>query len=258
MSLAPIFEVQNLHLQQGAKVLCRDLNLQVLPGQIWVLLGANGTGKTTLLNSLAGLFTPAAGQIRFLGQPLASWPRRQLAQRLGVLQQDQAFAFPASVRQLVLQGRHPFQSLWRADSAEDQQRVAEALAQTDLTPLAERPVDQLSGGERQRLAIASLLTQGAPNLLLDEPSNHLDLHYQVRLLEQLVTHCHRQNGTCIASLHDLNLAARFGTHFLLLLGDGEVAAGPAEALLRDDYLRRVYQHPILKIQDTQGCAYLPE
>lgn len=254
---APLISLDKVRLVQGGKTLCSSLDLHILPGQVWGVLGANGAGKTTLLHAVAGLYKPAAGVIRLLERHLDEWPRRELAQQLGVLLQDQGYSFPARVRELVLQGRHPHQSLWQRDSLDDCRRVEEALMRVDLYHLADRRVDQLSGGERQRLAIASLMAQGAGYLILDEPTNHLDLHYQVELMGLLIQQAHQLNGFVLASLHDLNLAARFCSHLLLFLGDGEVAAGPLEEMLAEAYLHRLYKHCIVKIESGNGRAFLP-
>ena len=251
----PVLEARKLTVTIGGNTVCRELSFRIEPGQSWGLLGANGVGKTTLLHTLAGLRAPASGEVRLDGEPIASLPRRQVAIRLGLLPQDSADALPSTVLETALIGRHPHLSAWQWESAEDIALAQQALAAVELSELAARAVDTLSGGERRRLAIATLLTQAPAVYLLDEPANHLDLRHQVGLLALLREHA--GNGALLMSLHDLNLAARFCDHLLLLFGDGEALAAPAEEALTASNLTRLYGHPITVIESGNWRAYVP-
>ncbi len=256
MTPASIFQVDNLHLQQGPHRLCQGFHWQVHAGEIWGLLGANGRGKTTVLHTLAGLQPAHAGHIHFRGKPLSHWPKRQLAQQLGLLTQSPHYPFPLRVDHFVAQGRYPQQGLWPRPSETDHQAVAPALALTQLTGLSTRLLHQLSGGEQQRAGIASLLAQACPVLLLDEPCNHLDIPHQVHLLDALIRQSQRLGGACILSLHDINLAARVCSHLLLLTPQGWLT-GPAAQMLQADLLSHTYQHPIQAHPTPQGPVFLP-
>lgn len=177
----PVLEARQLRLRAGDRLLGQTLNFALQPGQCWGLLGPNGVGKTSLLHTLAGLRPPAAGTVRLLGQELSCWRRRQLAQVLGLLLQDQEPRFPLPVLDWVLAGRYPHLGPWDWPGAEDQRLALTALEQVGLTELAQRDMQTLSSGERQRVAIATLLAQGPRFLLLDEPVEHLDLREQVRI-----------------------------------------------------------------------------
>ncbi|MDZ7853478.1 MAG: ABC transporter ATP-binding protein [Halomonas sp.] len=215
------------------------LDLAVLPGQVWGVLGPNGAGKTTLLHTLAGLRTPRRGRVEVDGVPLSRLGRRRLAQCLGLVFQEHHDGFPATVEETALIGRHPWLSPWQMETAEDLALAHHALARLDLVALGGRQVATLSGGERQRLAIATLLAQSPGVWLADEPTNHLDLHHQVAVMRLLAEQAAGGSAVMIC-LHDLNLAARWCDHLLLLYPNGEACWGPAASMLVPEVLERLY------------------
>ena len=215
------------------------LTLAVEPGQVWGVLGPNGAGKTTLLHTLAGLRAPRYGEIRVDGRLLASLGRREVARRLGLVFQERHDGFPATVRETALIGRHPWLSPWQMEGADDLRLAEAALARLDVAHLADRLVSTLSGGERQRLAIATVLTQAPRLWLADEPTNHLDLHHQSAVMDLLAEQA-AEGGSVLMCLHDLNLAARWCDHLLLLYPDGEACWGAAETMLVPSALERLY------------------
>ncbi len=248
---------EQLGIGIGERWFCRGLEQSFEAGQIWGVLGANGTGKTTLLHTLAGLRPAQQGQIWIDGQPLVGLDSKTRARQIGVLLQEAAPAFPASVREVVLQGRYPHLSPWQWETAADIAHAEQALLQVGLAEFGDRDQQRLSGGERQRLKIASLLVQQPQLWLLDEPSNHLDLHHQIGLLQRLCEQVRQQQQLLIMSLHDLNLAARFCDFVLLMYQDGSVQAGPAARLLTEPLLSRLYGHPIRRITDQDRCIFIP-
>jgi len=215
------------------------LDLAVCPGQVWGVLGPNGAGKTTLLHTLAGLRTPRRGRVTLDGVSLRQLRRRRLAQRLGLVFQEHLDGFPATVAETALIGRHPWLAPWQMETAHDLALAQQALARLDLAALGERLVATLSGGERQRLAIATLLAQAPGVWLADEPTNHLDLHHQVAVMRLLAEQA-AQGGAVMMCLHDLNLAARWCDHLLLLYPTGEACWGPASSMLVPEVLERLY------------------
>lgn len=248
---------RDLTVSVGGKRVCVGLDFTLGAGERWALLGRNGAGKTTLLHVLAGLRRPDQGQVLLQGEPIRALSRRAVARTLGLLPQDSDDPLPASVLETALIGRHPHLSPWAWESGEDRELAHAALAKVELETLARREVATLSGGERRRLAVATLLTQAPALYLLDEPTNHLDLHHQVRILELLCAETERQHGAMLLSLHDLNLARRFCTHALLLLGDGETLAGPVEELFTPAWLERLYGHPVRVVEAADGPVYVP-
>jgi iron complex transport system ATP-binding protein len=239
----------------GTRVLVERIDLRVAPGELLVILGRNGSGKTLLLHTLAGLRTPAAGRVELDGRALWAWPRRALAQRLGLLLQIYEDAFPLTVLDAVLVGRHPHLGFWQWEGSSDRVIAHAALATVALAGMERRAVATLSGGERRRLAIAALLAQQPDVYLLDEPLNHLDPQHQIAVL----AHCAAlaRNGHAVAaSLHDPNLAARFGTRALLLHGDGRWLAGDVQAVLTAEHLSALFHTPFTQVPTALGAVFL--
>jgi iron complex transport system ATP-binding protein len=253
----PLLRCANLGVEVGGLRVARDLTFSLYPGQRWCLLGRNGTGKTTLLHTLAGLRAPQGGEIYLDETPLRTLHRRQVALRLAVLFQDQGESFPVTVREKVLQGRHPYLHAWQWESAHDQQIVSDLLHRLHLQALQSRELQTLSGGERQRVALATVMAQQCAIQLLDEPTNHLDLAHRVGLLDLLARDCKNDQGGLLMSLHDINLATRFCDQALLLMGDGEVLHGPVDALIDSETLERLYGYPLVEVTTPAGRAWLP-
>ncbi len=255
---AALLSCADLCLDIGGVQLVEGLNLSLFPGQSWCLLGRNGVGKTTLLHTLAGLRAAQHGSVWLGAQPLRRLPRKQIARQIALLPQHQQDSFPASVRETVLQGRHPYLHAWQWETAEDHQLVSGFLEQLELASLQQRDIQTLSGGERQRVAIASLLAQQSQVLLLDEPVNHLDIKHRLDLLKTLDRNYRAQGRAILMSLHDVNLAARFCTHALLLLGNGAVRQGPVAEILDAQTLESLYGYPMREITFAAGRAWLPD
>lgn len=223
--------VEGVTLGYGDRTVVHELDLDVPPGQITCIVGANACGKSTLLRSMARLLAPRGGRVLLDGRDLHRLPTKQVARTLGLLPQSPIAPEGIVVADLVSRGRNPHQGMLSRWSADDDAAVAEALEMTGIADLADRPVDELSGGQRQRAWIAMSLAQQTDVLLLDEPTTFLDVCHQVDVLD-LLTDLNRQRGTTIVMvLHDLNLAARYADR-LIAVAHGRVhAAGePAEVL----------------------------
>lgn len=253
-----LLETRSLEVSIGSTTVCRGLDLTIRAGERWCILGRNGTGKTTLLLTLAGLRPPQSGNIALQQQTLSALTRRRIAQLAGILFQEQADVFPASVLDTVLTGRHPWLGPLQWESAADRERARESLQAVGLAGIEDRIVTTLSGGERRRVGIATLLTQDPQLLLLDEPTNHLDIHHQIRTLQLLCGLTVDGDRTLLLVMHDLNLATRYCNRFLLLFGDGESEQGSAADVLTRSSLERLYQHPLLPLQGPQGQVWIPQ
>ncbi|MDT8427745.1 MAG: ABC transporter ATP-binding protein [Pseudomonadales bacterium] len=250
-----ILSLQSLSLQIADKRLCSQLSLSLQAGTSLGILGRNGTGKTTLLHALVRLHKPHSGHIRLADKPLEQWSQRELACLAGILFQHNLDAMPISVGELVLMGRHPHHTSFWNDSTEDKEAASAALTAMGMNDFARRQLSTLSGGERQRVALAMLLCQNPRLYLLDEPSNHLDIAFQIRSLE-IFQQKIRDNGAalCMAT-HDINLAARFCDTVLLLLGDGHSLYGQTEQVLTETNLAKAYDCEIRKVSDGSGRNY---
>lgn len=241
------------------KPLFYDVSLDVHAGEMVGLLGPNGSGKTTLLRLLSGVLQPQAGHIELEGRTLQQWGRRGAAQRIAVVPQELHVPFAFTVEHMVGLGRTPFiRGFFGTLTAQDEAVMQDAMAAAGVTPLAQRVFNELSGGERQRVMIAMALAQQPLLLLLDEPTAHLDIKYQIETLELVQRLNAERNVTVIAAMHDLNLAARYFPR-LLLFQRGIVAdASPAE-VLESALLSRVYgvQVQVGILRGTQHLSVLP-
>lgn len=232
------------------------LNLTIESGQVWGVLGPNGAGKTTLLHTLAGLNAPRSGSVQLNDSTLGQLRRRHIAQRLGLVFQDRQDGFPASVLETVLIGRHPYLSPWQMEGADDYARAEASLEQLDVAHLRDRLVSTLSGGERQRVAIATVLTQAPKVWLADEPTNHLDLHHQSAVMALMAEQA-AEGKAVIMCLHDLNLAARWCDHVLLLYPNGEACWGPRENMLVPSALESLYRQKLTVVEVDGAPVFVP-
>nr|VFK38095.1 MAG: iron complex transport system ATP-binding protein [Candidatus Kentron sp. SD]VFK42841.1 MAG: iron complex transport system ATP-binding protein [Candidatus Kentron sp. SD] len=248
---------ENLTLTIGGKVVVHQLNITASKGQCWAVLGRNGVGKTTLIRCLAGLDKPDSGAIHLDDIALTSLSRRQVAKHLGVLFQQGGNAFPSTVWETIVSGRYPHLPAWQPDTKQDRAIAHRALRVVELDGYEERVMATLSGGERRRLDLAVVLTQDPVVFLLDEPANHLDLRYQILLLQHMRQLADERGKTILMALHDMNLAARFCDHALLLYGSGRYDGGPLGPLFRSEQLTELYDYPVRSVVHDGRCYWFP-
>jgi len=257
LEMVSTLSCQSLDISIAGKAICKRLDLQLEAGQFWGLLGPNGIGKTTLLKCLAGLLEPDGGSVLLDKQAMDLLPRRTIARALGMLQQHTVYVFDASVLETALTGRHPHLGYWERESADDRHKALDAIRAVDLEGFESRSVTGLSGGEARRLAFAALIVQEPDILLLDEPTNHLDIKHQIRIMNNVEHRVAGGSHCTMVALHDVNLAARYCSHILMLSGEGAWQAGPADQLLEPGNLERLYQCPVESVQTSSGRRFLP-
>ena len=237
---APALQASGLVLRLGGRPVVDQVDVRLAAGQWVALVGPNGAGKSSLLSLLAGLRPPDAGTVQLAGRPLAAWTARQRAVRLAWLSQQGEAEGDIAVADVVRLGRLPHQGLFGAATPADETAVQAAMAETECTAFAQRRLSALSGGERQRVLLARALAVGAPVLLLDEPTTHLDAPHQRALVRSLAARA-RAGAAVAAVLHDLNLA--LAADRLLVMQQGRLVADgvPADPAVRQR-LVQVFDH----------------
>jgi len=237
------FSASGINVCVPGRTLVRGLNFDLSAGVFLAILGKNGVGKSLTLHTLAGFRNAESGNIRLGNAPMATMSRQKIAQQLALLPQHTEDIFPASALETVMIGRHPHIGRFQWESETDIAIARRCLQTMDLGEMSERDVATLSGGERRRVAIAQVLTQAPEIYLLDEPTNHLDPQHQLEVLH-IFKHKVVSGAIVIASLHDVNLAARFADQCLLLFGDGRWELGKTSRVLTEDRLSELYSTPM--------------
>jgi iron complex transport system ATP-binding protein len=241
----------DLTLAYERRTIAEGLTVAVPDRSFTVVVGPNACGKSTLLRALARMLKPREGSVLLDGQDIAGLPAKQVARTLGLLAQSSVAPDGITVADLVARGRYPHQGLLRQWGREDERVVAESMAATGVTALADRFVDELSGGQRQRVWLAMALAQQTELLLLDEPTTFLDIAHQVEVLDLCARLHEEQQRTLVAVLHDLNQAARYATHLIAMRDGRVVAQGPPAGIVTADLVERVFDLPCQVIEDPQ-------
>lgn len=244
-----VLKAETLSLGYRDRRVLSDLTLEIPGGRVTSILGPNGCGKSTLLRAFARLIAPLGGRVTLGGRDIASCNTRETARRMAILPQAPLAPDGIAVAELVRRGRAPWRGFLSRWTAEDEAACEAALEWVGMQELADRPLNELSGGQRQRAWIALALAQATPIMLLDEPTTWLDLPHQIEVLA-LLRRRNLESGTTVVSvLHDLNLAARFSDHFVLLGPRGLVAAGSPREVLTEAHLASAFGLDALVMDD---------
>lgn len=239
-----MLDVRELTIAYGSQTVLHAVSFHLPPGKILAVIGPNGAGKSTLIRALSGVVPVEPGAVWVQGSDLSGLSTQERARRIAVV--PQAIALPPAFTawETVLIGRTPHLGWLGNTSAHDEEITRAAMVRTHTLELAERRVGELSGGEQQRLLLARALAQSAPILLLDEPTAHLDLQYQLTLLDEVRTLVRQDGLTVLAALHDLNLVARYADLVVLLVGGCIHALGTPVEVLTAGLLSEAYQVPL--------------
>lgn len=242
-----MLKLQNLSVSYGPRQILHDISLNVQSGEILALIGPNGAGKSTLIRAASGVI-PYTGQVRTNGDDFASLSPIQRARYIATVPQAISLPPAFTVWETVLFGRTPYLGFLGQPSKKDEEIAHQALERINALPLVDRRVGELSGGEQQRVLLARALCQATPVLLLDEPTAHLDLQYQVSLLELVHDLAHKDNLAVLVALHDLNLAAHYADRIALMVAGNIKAIGNAKEVLRPELIQEAYCLPVQVVQ----------
>ena len=233
-----MLSVENLtfrYSKQGSPVL-NGVNLELKQGEIGILLGKNGSGKTTCFKNILGILSPSSGSIRFDGEDLLKMPRRERARRIAYVPQDIHFG-ALTVFDSILMGRVSYFGL--KASHEDYLAAEQIMVEMHLEDFAQRNVEELSGGERQKIAIARAMAQEPKLMVFDEPTGNLDIANEQLIIEEAKKLAREKNIAILSSLHDLNQAMYFGDKFFFLK-NGVVKYAGGEEVIREDVIKDIF------------------
>jgi iron complex transport system ATP-binding protein len=256
MVVTPALAARSLGFGYGTKVVGRDVSLEVRPGEVLCLLGPNGSGKTTLFKTMLGLLPPQAGEVTLDGISLAQLRRSEIARRVAYVPQAHTAHFPFRVLDMVVMGRTAHLGLFAAPTLEDRRKAMQALAVLGIADLAGMEYTRISGGQRQLALVARALAQGAPAIVMDEPTASLDFGNQVVVLAE-VRRLAAEGLAVVLSTHDPDHAFSVGSRVALLDAGRLVAQGAPQEVLTPARLRAVYGVSVVVERLAQGqmiCA----
>ena len=240
-----MISLSDVSVHYGDQPVVQNISFDIRQGKVMVLIGPNGSGKTTIIRGITGSVKLSGGQIKYDGKNLADLSETERAKYLSVVPQNSLLPDGFSVYETVAMGRTPYLGLLGKLSEEDRRRVDEAIRETAIFDLRKKDVRSLSGGEQQRVILARALAQDTPVMILDEPTTHLDLNHTIGILS-LVRNLSREKGTAVLIvLHDLNLAARFADEIIILKQGNILAMGTPEEVLTENNLTTVYHVPMI-------------
>lgn len=241
--------------------ICSHFSFSIRQGKMTAILGPNGCGKTTLLKLICRLLKPQQGEIYIEGNPIQSLNTKMLAQKITYVPQEISPLFSLSVIDFVLMGRAPYLKGFSFPARTDEQIAEESLSHVGLLAYKDRELQTLSAGEKQRALIAKALTQSTPLLLLDEPTAHLDLKYQIETLSLLKSLQKKKDLTCLIVLHDLQLASEWSDEVILIQNESIFAQGAAKEVLTEKNILQVFGIPVAIDENPytqrQRLTYMP-
>lgn len=242
-----MLKLENVNLSYGKSIIVTDISLSATRGEMLGIIGPNGSGKSTLVRGMCRILRPTKGRVLIDNQDIAHISRIELAKLVAVVPQTPNLPDTFTAFEIVLMGRTPHLGRFRFEGMKDFDIAWQAMEITHTQSFAERRMDELSGGQKQLLTIARALAQQPKLLLLDEPTAHLDINYQMESLNFVSGLCHTQDLAAITVLHDLNLAAQYCDR-LVLLKDGRIHAdGTPDEVITEQNIQQVY--------GAQVCVY---
>lgn len=246
-----MLSVKDLSVAFNKQLILDSISFELHKGKILGLIGPNGVGKTTLLRAINGSINIDHGEIIFKKQDLLKMKDYERANFIATVPQNRTIPAGFQVRQIVLMGRTPYLNWFGKTTKRDEEIAEQAMQHTDTIQLADKLADELSGGEQQRVILARAFAQDTPLLLLDEPTTHLDIRFQMEFLDLLLDHVKKEKKSVIIAMHDLNQAMRFCDEVLLLSQGKIFADGKPQVVLTEKKLSSVYQYPI-RIRRSNG------
>ena len=248
-------KVKDLTKQYDGKTVVDSVSFEIPRGKVISMIGPNGAGKSTVLNIISRLIARDGGLVDFEGKDIGRWKSKELSKRLAILTQSNNVQMKLTVRELVAFGRFPYSG--GRLTQEDQEIVDRAVSYMELEEFQDRFIDELSGGQRQRAFIAMVIAQDTEYILLDEPTNNLDIYHATNMMKIVRRLCNELGKTVILVLHEINYAA-FYSDYICAFKDGKVAKfGTVEEVMTKETLSQIYQvdFEILEIEGRPLSIY---
>ncbi len=236
----PLYDVANVSFAYDSAPVINDLSLNLQKGKFYGIVGPNGCGKTTLLDLLIGNRVPKSGSISFMGKPVTSYRRSNLARRIGLVPQEFNTGFGYTVEEVILMGRHPYIKRFASPSTEDWHHVKQAMKTIGISELKDRYTNELSGGQKQRAVVARALAQDTDVLIFDEATSSLDVKYTLQIFNVAGKLVQQDNRTIIAVIHNLNLAAAYCDEIVFMKNGGVHQFGPTEEVMNPETIFNVF------------------
>lgn len=244
---------ENLYKKYGDRVVLDGLNIEFPKGKVISLIGGNGAGKSTLLSVISKLVAQDEGKVFITKEEIRDITSKDFATKLSFLRQSNHTHIRLKVKELVSFGRFPHNRGKRM-SAEDEQKIAEAISFMELEDMTDQFLDELSGGQRQRAYLAMILAQDTENILLDEPLNNLDMKYSVQIMKTLRDFAHKKGKTVIVIVHDINIASQY-SDYIAALKDGVVCHfGTTNEIIKPRILKDIFDIDFEVILN-RGCRF---
>ncbi len=251
-----IIRTDSLAVGYGSKVVVDQVNLEALKGQIVCLLGPNGSGKTTILRTLAGFLSPLKGSILLKGQEFSGIDQRKLAKLLAVVLTDRPAPGLITVFEVAAMGRYPHTGFFGRLTTKDIKITMEALSMVNAENLAQRYFSELSDGEKQKVMIARAIVQEPELIILDEPTIHLDVKHKLEVISILKQMSQEKQITVILSLHEIDLALK-SSDTVILVKDGKIMDyGCPEDVLSGEVIEKLYDIDMAHYSDQLGTIEL--
>lgn len=254
-----ILSCENLTVELSNKEILTDIGFEAECGKIYILLGSNGTGKTTLLRALSGLIKPVKGMVSINGKDTASFSRKEFARNICYLPQSHGAVFEYQVVDFVMMGRTAHGNIFYRPTEKDKKRALETLEETGIAHLAYRPYTNLSSGECQLVMLSRALMQDTPFLLLDEPTSNLDFKNQRKVMKRITELAHKNEKAILISIHDPNAAIEYGDCIIALDNKQIIKKIDKTNLGFYDEIEKAMQQiyePSVKIIQTEDYAFV--
>lgn len=253
----PILSVKNLTIGYPQKQVASDVNVEIYSGELTAVIGINGSGKSTFLNTLSGNLTPTTGEIFIQQQALPTLTPQRIAEHISLVLSNPVFSQNLTVYEMVALGRHPYTNWLGLLSQKDKEAINRAIKLIDLKNLAHRKCGELSDGQLQKAFIARALAQNTEVIILDEPTNHLDLYHKAFVFKLLKKLTQDTGKAVVLATHELNLALQLCDK-LILISNGKVISGSPEKLIEDKTLHQLFPTDLIRFDEQTKSFQIVE